>query len=61
MTPSSYGLSHVKNEFSLVGLTHVSVRMVRVREEVFRNSSEFRFNVSFVDWTSVSLNLVDNG
>ena len=32
----------------------VSVRMVRVIEKVFRNSSEFRFNVSFVDWTSVS-------
>ena len=27
--------------------------MVRVREKVFRNSSGFRFNVSFVDCTSV--------
>ena len=32
MTTSSYGLSYVKNEFSLVGVTHVSVRMVRARE-----------------------------
>jgi len=29
------------------------MRMVRVREKVFRNSSGFRFNVSFVDCTSV--------
>ena len=29
------------------------MRMVRVREKVFRNSSRFRFNVSFVDRTSV--------
>ena len=29
------------------------MRMVRVREKVFRNSSGFRFNVSFVDYTSV--------
>ena len=27
--------------------------MVRVREKVFRNSSGFRLNVSFVDCTSV--------
>ena len=58
MTPSSYGLSHVKNEFSLVSLTHVSVRMARVREKVFRNSIGFRFNVGFVDWTGLcSFNL----
>ena len=31
----------------------VSMRMVRVREKVFRNSSGFRFNVNFVDCTSV--------
>ena len=44
----------MKNEFSLVGLTACqSMRMVRVREKVFRNSSGFRFNVSFVDCTSV--------
>ena len=50
---SSIELSHVKNEFSLVGL-HVSMRMVKVREKVFRNSSyRFRFDVSFVDCTSV--------
>ena len=30
-----------------------SMRMVRVREKVFRNSSGFRFNVTFVDCTSV--------
>ena len=29
------------------------MRMVRVREKVFRHSSGFRFNVSFVDCTSV--------
>ena len=29
------------------------MRMVRVREKVFRNSSGFRFNVNFVDCTSV--------
>ena len=29
------------------------MRMVRVREKVFRNRSGFRFNVSFVDCTSV--------
>ena len=29
------------------------MRMVRVREKVFRNSSGFRFNVSFVDCASV--------
>ena len=33
--------------FSLIG------RMVRVREKVFRNSSGFICNVSFVEWTSV--------
>ena len=27
--------------------------MVRVGEKVFRDISGFRFNVSFVDWTSV--------
>ena len=27
--------------------------MVRLREKVFRNSSGYKFNVSFVDWTSV--------
>ena len=32
---------------------HVSMRMVRVREKVFRNSNGFRFNVRFVDCTSV--------
>ena len=53
-TPQPYELSHVKNEFSLVRLTACqSMRMVRVREKVFRNSSGFRFNVSFVDCTSV--------
>ena len=30
------------------------MRMVRVREKVFRNSSGFRFNVSFVDCTILS-------
>ena len=34
-------------------LLHVSVRMVRVREKVFGNNKGSRFNVSFVDWTSV--------
>ena len=34
-------------------LLYVSVRMVRVREKVFGNNKGFRFNVSFVDWTSV--------
>ena len=29
------------------------MRMVTVREKVFRNSSGFRFNVSFVDCTSM--------
>ena len=29
------------------------MRIVRVREKVFRNSSGFRFNVNFVDCTSV--------
>ena len=29
------------------------MRMVRVKEKVFRNSSGFRFNVSFVDCKSV--------
>ena len=29
------------------------MRMVRVREKVFRNSGGIRFNVSFVDCTSV--------
>ena len=30
------------------------MRMVsRVTKKVFRNSSGFKFNVSFVDWTSV--------
>ena len=29
------------------------MRMVRVREKVFRNSTGFRFNVSFVDCSSV--------
>ena len=29
------------------------MRMVRVREKVFRNRSGFRFNVCFVDCTSV--------
>ena len=29
------------------------MRMVRVREKVFKNNSGFRFNVSFVDCTSV--------
>ena len=29
------------------------MRMVRVKEKVLRNSSGFRFNVSFVDCTSV--------
>ena len=53
-TPWPYELSHVKNEFSLVGLTACqSMRMVRVREKVFRNSSGFRFNVSFADCTPV--------
>ena len=33
------------------------MRMVRVREKEFRNSSGFRFNVSFVDCTSVFVNL----
>ena len=47
-TPWSYELSHVKNEFSLMGF-YVSMRMVRVREKVFKNSSGFRFNDSFVD------------
>ena len=42
-TPWPYELSHVKNEFSLVGLTVCQyMRMVRVREKVFRNSSGFR-------------------
>ena len=51
-TPWPYELSHVKNEFFLVGLTACQYeRMVRVREKVFRNSSGFRFNVSFVDCT----------
>ena len=29
------------------------MRMIRVREKVFRNSSGFRFNVRFVDCTTV--------
>ena len=47
----------MKNEFSLMRLT-ACVRMVRVREKVFRNISGFRFNVSFVDWTSVFVKFV---
>ena len=38
--------------FSLTG------RMVRVREKVFRNSSWFTCNVSFVEWTSMFVNSV---
>ena len=32
---------------------HVSVKIVRVREKVLGNNSRYRFNLSFVDWTSV--------
>ena len=41
-------LSHVKNEFSLVGLLCMSV--VRVREKVFRNSSDEKGNQGVGDF-----------
>ena len=34
------------------------MRVVRVREKVFRNGSGFRFNISFVDCTSVFIKSV---
>ena len=34
------------------------MRMVRVREKVFRKSNGFRLNVSFVDCTSVFVKFV---
>ena len=52
-TPWPYELSHGKNKFSLVVLTACHYENVRVREKVLTNSSGFRFNVSFVDCTSV--------
>ena len=46
-------LHHAVNSTRDLSSLHVSMRMVRVRDKVFRNSSGFRFNVSFVDCTSV--------
>ena len=60
MTPSPpYRPSHVKNEFSPMRLTACQCENGQSeRESVKKQYSGFRFNVSFVDWTSVFVKFV---
>ena len=52
-TPWPYELSHVKNEFSLVGLTACQYENGQSERESVQKQQWFRFNVSFVDCASV--------